>query len=112
MNSQRRTPWWQTQRHGTIIKPWVPLPYPSKGKISTSHQVQFYQTMNASPCPENIEQLPKILWWTIMGKHNRIHGCQRFSTTIDRFYDMLSTILQKNDGTAKTRINPKGVGIC
>jgi hypothetical protein len=25
---------------------------------------------------------------------------------------MLSTILQQNDGTTTTRINPKGVGIC
>jgi hypothetical protein len=31
---------------------------------------------------------------------------------IDRLSDMLSTILQKNDGAAMTRVNPKGVGIC
>jgi hypothetical protein len=31
---------------------------------------------------------------------------------IDRLSDMLSMILQKNDGAATTRINPKGVGIC
>jgi hypothetical protein len=30
---------------------------------------------------------------------------------IDRLPDMLSTILQKNDGATTTRINPKGVGI-
>jgi hypothetical protein len=90
MNLQHRTPWRQTQRHGTIIKPWVPLSYPSKGEISTSHQVLFYQTMNASACSGNIEQLPKILWRRITGKHNRIHGCQSFSTTIDCFSDMLS----------------------
>jgi hypothetical protein len=68
--------------------------------------------MNMSACPKNIEELPKILWWRITGKHNRIHGCQRFSTTIDCFSDMLSTILQKDDGTATMQINPKGVGIC
>jgi hypothetical protein len=68
--------------------------------------------MHASAGPENIEQLPKIFWWRITGKHNRIYGCQRFSTTIDYFSDMLSMILQKNDDTATTRINPKGVGIC
>jgi hypothetical protein len=90
----------------------VPLSYPSKGEISTSHQVQFYQTMNVSACSENIEQLPKILLMRITGKHNRIHGGQRFSTTIDCFSDMLSMILQKNDGAATTRINPKSVGIC
>jgi hypothetical protein len=63
--------------------------------------------MNTLARPENIEQLPKILWWRITRKNNRIHGCQRFSTTIDCFSDMLSTILQKNDGTVTTRINPK-----
>jgi hypothetical protein len=68
--------------------------------------------MNASAHSENIEQLSKILWQRITGKHNRIHGCQRFSTTIDYFSDMLSTILQKNDSAAMMRINPKGVGIC
>jgi hypothetical protein len=31
---------------------------------------------------------------------------------MDCFSDMLSTILQKNDGAATTRINPKSVGIC
>jgi hypothetical protein len=71
------------------------LSYPSKGKISTCHQVQLYQTINALACPENIEQLPKIFWSRITGEHNRIHGCQRFLTTIDCFSDMLSTILQK-----------------
>jgi hypothetical protein len=67
--------------------------------------------MNASACSENIEQLPKILWRSITGKHNRIHGCQGFLTTIDCFSDMLSMILQKNDGTAMTRINLKSFGI-
>jgi hypothetical protein len=76
----------------------VPLLYRAKGEISTSHQVKLYQAMNASAHPENIKQLPKILWRSITGKHNRIHGCQRFLTTIDCFSDMLSTILQKNDG--------------
>jgi hypothetical protein len=90
----------------------VPLSYPSKGEISTSHQVQFYQMMNASACSKNIEHLPKILWRRITGKHNKINGCQRFSTTIDCFSDMLSMILQKNNGAAMMRINPKSVGIC
>jgi hypothetical protein len=90
----------------------VPLSYPAKGKISTSHQVKLYQAMNASARPKNIEQLPKILWQSITGKHNRIHGCQRFLTTIDCFSDMMSTILQKDDGATTTQINPKGVGIC
>jgi hypothetical protein len=31
---------------------------------------------------------------------------------IDRLSDMLSMILQKNDGAVTSRINPKGVGIC
>jgi hypothetical protein len=31
---------------------------------------------------------------------------------IDRLSDMLSMILQKNDGAMMTQINPKGVGIC
>jgi hypothetical protein len=67
--------------------------------------------MNVLAYPKNIEELPTILWWRITGKHNRIHDCQIFSTTIDCFSDILSTILQKDDGTATTQINPKGVGI-
>jgi hypothetical protein len=61
----------------------MPLSYPSKGKNSTSHQVQFYQPMHALAGPKNIKKLPKILWRSIAGKHNRIHGYQRFLTTID-----------------------------
>jgi hypothetical protein len=39
MDLQRCASWRQTQRHGSIIQPWMPLSYPSKGKISTSYQV-------------------------------------------------------------------------
>jgi hypothetical protein len=45
----------------------VPLSYLAKGEISTSHQVKLYQAMNASAHPENIEQLPKIIWRRIRG---------------------------------------------
>jgi hypothetical protein len=37
MDLQLRAPWRQTQRHGTIVQPWMPLSYPSKSKISTRY---------------------------------------------------------------------------
>jgi hypothetical protein len=89
----------------------MPLTYPAKSKIGANHQVELYQVMNMSAHPENVEQLPKIVWWRILGKHNRVHGCQRFLTTIDGLSDMLSTILQENNGATTPQINPKGVGI-
>jgi hypothetical protein len=87
--------------------PWVP-----EGQTHVCHQVQFYQTMNASAHPKNIEQLPKIPWRRITGKHNKIHDCQQFLTTIECFSDMLSTILYKNNGAATPRISPESIGIC
>jgi hypothetical protein len=84
----------------------MPLSYPSKGKISTGHQVQLYQMMNASARPENIEQLLETLRRRIARKHNRIHGCQQFLTTINHFSNMMGVILQKNNGAATTQINP------
>jgi hypothetical protein len=33
----------------------MPLLYPAKSEIGTSHQVELYQAMNTSACPENIE---------------------------------------------------------
>jgi hypothetical protein len=84
----------------------MPLSYPSKGKISTSYQVQLYQMMNSLARPENVEQLLETFWRRITRKHNRVHGCQRSLTTIDRFSNMLSMILQKNNGTAMSWINP------
>jgi hypothetical protein len=84
----------------------MPLLYPSKGKISTSDQVHLYQMMNSLARPKNVEQLLEALWWRIMRKHNRVHGCQRSLITIDRFSNMLSAILQKNNGAATPRINP------
>jgi hypothetical protein len=49
--------------------------------------------MNALARPENFEQRAKILRRRIPGKHNRIHGCQGFLTTINRFSDMLNVAL-------------------
>jgi hypothetical protein len=89
----------------------MPLSYPAKSKIGTSYQVQFYQTMNTSARPENFEQLAKIHKWRIPGKHNRVHGRQGFSTTIDRFSNMLNAVLQKNNGAAAASITPKGISI-
>jgi hypothetical protein len=62
--------------------------------------------MNALASPENIEQLLQTLWRRIARKHNRIHGCQQFLTTINRFSNMMSAILQKNNGAATPWINP------
>jgi hypothetical protein len=89
----------------------VPLPYPAKSKIGTSHQVELYQAMNTPACLENLEQLTKILWQRILGKHDRKHGCQAFSIAIDRFPDMLNTVLYKNDGATVPWVNPKSIGI-
>jgi hypothetical protein len=55
--------------------------------------------------------MAKILRRRISGKHNSKHGCQRFSATINRFSNVTSTILQKNNGTTAMIINPEGVGI-
>jgi hypothetical protein len=62
--------------------------------------------MNSLAQPENIEQLLETLWRRIARKHNRVHGCQRSLTTIDCFSNMLSAIMQKNNGVATRRINP------
>jgi hypothetical protein len=89
----------------------MPLSYPAKSKIGTSYQVEFYKMMNTSARLENLEQLAKILRWRIPGKHNGVHGHQGFSTTIDRFSNMLNAVLQKNNGAAPASITPKGISI-
>jgi hypothetical protein len=71
----------------------MPLPYPAESEISANYQVKLYQSMNTSACPEKFEQLAKILRRRIPGKHKRIHGCQGFLTTINRFPDVLNAIL-------------------
>jgi hypothetical protein len=71
----------------------MPLPYPAESEIGTGYQVKLYQSMNTSACLENFEQLAKILRRRIPRKHNRLHGCQGFSTTINRFSDVLNTVL-------------------
>jgi hypothetical protein len=85
----------------------MPLPHPAESKIGASYQIEFYQKMNTSAHPENFEQLAKILRRRTPGKHNRIHGCQGFSTTINRFLDVLNAI----NGAATTSVNPKSIGI-
>jgi hypothetical protein len=40
--------------------------------------------------------VPIGVHFDIPQKNNRVHGCQRSLTTIDRFPNMLSAILQKN----------------
>jgi hypothetical protein len=60
MDTKRSTPWRQLLGHRVVIKPWMPLSHPFKGKIFTSNQVEFYQKMNPLACPESLEQLPKI----------------------------------------------------
>jgi hypothetical protein len=71
----------------------MPLPYPAESEISANYQVKLYQLMNMSTCPEKFEQLAKILRRRIPRKHKRIHGCQGFSTTINRVPDVLNAIL-------------------
>jgi hypothetical protein len=71
----------------------MPLPYPAESEIGASYQVKLYQSMNTSASPENFEQLAKILKRRIPGKHNRIHCCQEFLTTINRFFDVLNAVL-------------------
>jgi hypothetical protein len=83
--------------------------HPSKGKIRTSNQVEFYQKMNPLACPESFEQLPKIPRQRVAGEHNRIHGCQRCLTTINYFPNMLSTMLKKHNGTTAPGIRPQTV---
>jgi hypothetical protein len=51
-NSLRRR---QAQEHGTEIQPRMPLPYPAKSENGTSYQIELYQVMNTSACPENFE---------------------------------------------------------
>jgi hypothetical protein len=77
----------------------MPFSHPSEGKISTSNQVEFYQKMNPLACPESLEQLSKTPRQRVARKHNRIHGRQRCLTTINRFSNMLSTILKKYNAT-------------
>jgi hypothetical protein len=77
----------------------MPLSHPFKGKISAINQVEFYQEMDPLACPKSLEQLSKTPWWRVARKHNRIHGHQRSLTTINRFSNMLSTILKKYNGT-------------
>jgi hypothetical protein len=89
----------------------MPLPHPAKSEIGTSYQVEFHEMMNTSARPENFEQLAKILRWMIPGKHNGVHGREGFSTTIDRFSDILNTVLKKNNGAVAASINPKSISI-
>jgi hypothetical protein len=71
----------------------MPLLYPAEREIGASYQVKLYQSMNTSALHENFEQLAKILRRRIPRKHNRIHGCQGFSTAINRFSDVLNAVL-------------------
>jgi hypothetical protein len=88
----------------------MPFPHPSKGKIRTSNQIKLYQKMNPLACPEGLEQLSKIPRQWVAGEHNRVHGCQRCLTTINRFPNMLSAILKKHNGTTALGIRPQTVG--
>jgi hypothetical protein len=56
MDTKHSMPWRQILQHRVIIEPWMPFSHPSKGKISTSNQVEFYQKMNSLACPESLEQ--------------------------------------------------------
>jgi hypothetical protein len=87
----------------------MPFPHPPKGKISTSNQVEFYQKMNPLACPESLEQLSKTPRQRVARKYNRIHGCQRDLTTINRFSNMLSTILKKYNGMMASGIRPQTI---
>jgi Leu/Phe-tRNA-protein transferase len=63
--------------------------------------------MNLLASPENVEQLLETFWRRIARKHNKVHGRQRFLTTIDDcFSNVMSAILQKNNGAAMPWINP------
>jgi hypothetical protein len=89
----------------------MPLSYPAKSEIGANYQVEFYQMMNMSACPENFEQLDIILRRGIPGKHNGVHGRQGFLITINRFSDMLNAVLRKNNGAAAMSINLKSISI-
>jgi hypothetical protein len=84
----------------------MPLSHPSKGKVSSSNQIEFYQKVNPLARPESLEQLSKISRQRVVRKHNRVHGCQRYPTTINGFSDMLHPILERYNGTAAPRIQP------
>jgi hypothetical protein len=88
----------------------MPLSHPPKGKIRTSNQIELYQKVNPLACPEGLEQLSKSPRQWVAGEHNRVHGCQRYLTTINRFPNMLSAILKKHNGTTPPRIRPQTVG--
>jgi hypothetical protein len=84
----------------------MPLSHPSKSKVSTSNQVQFYKEVNPLARPESFEQLPKIPRHSITRQHNRVHGCQGHATTINNFANMLCAILKKHDGATATKVRP------
>jgi hypothetical protein len=109
MDTKHSTPWRQILRHRVAIEPWMPFSHPSKGRISTSNQVEFYQKMNPLACPESLEQLSKTLRRRVAREHNRIHGCQRCLTTINCFSNVLSTILKKHNGMTAPGIRPQTV---
>jgi hypothetical protein len=109
MDTKRSTPWRQILRHRVVIEPWMPFSHPSKGKISTSNQVEFYQKMNPLACPESLKQLSKTPRRRVAREHYIIHGCQRCLTTINCFSNVLSMILKKHNGTMAPRIRPQTV---
>jgi hypothetical protein len=109
MNPKRRTPWRQILRHRVIIESWMTFLHPSEGKISTSNQVELSQKMDPLACPESLKQLSKTSRRRVARKHNRIHGRQRCLTTINRFPNMLGTILKKYNGTTTPGIRPQTI---
>jgi hypothetical protein len=85
----------------------MPLTYPSKSKIGTSHQIELYQPMNSLTRSKNIEQLCKASWQRVAGKHDRVHGRQGFLTTIHSLTNVLSMILQEYNSIAAPRVSPQ-----
>jgi hypothetical protein len=63
--------------------------------------------MNTLSRPKNSKQLWKSPRKRITKKHHRIHSSQNFSTTINRFSDMLSAILEKHNSIAASGLGPK-----
>jgi hypothetical protein len=84
----------------------MPLSHPPKGKVSSSNQIEFYQKVNPLARPESLEHLSKICRQRIVRQHNRVHGRQRYPTTINGFFDMLRSILKKYNGTTAPGIRP------
>jgi hypothetical protein len=66
---------------------------PSKGKLSGSHKLKFYQAMNMFAGFKSIKQLAKILRRRISWEHNRQDGRKSLLATHHSFLNMIGMIL-------------------